>query len=410
MPAFPTEVFKKQVVASFPIEEAVFANLTSGTTSANARGRVFRDEIGKTLTFEASRVMTAAYLFPDFDVGQRCRILILAPSPKMAPSMGMALGMEETRRIFGTADSRFLLGRSGIDVRALIDALEESQSTGVPVALIGSTSAFVYFLLACKRKKRTFRLPPGSRVCDGGGYRGRFGDVTRDDYYGLVEGVLGIPSTHCVNVLGMAETATNYFDSVLRDCVRGRPGEPRHKPIPPWTRVIAAGVEDLSPLPPGEIGLLRHYDLCGLPTVIGVQSDNLGYTDDAGGFEIVGRAKVVDGRVTTTPDSVPVSPMGSRPVFRLLEKYVNFSIDLKMNRPWRRERGGPTAEIDQAEPGSLPSCPSVVDDLVAAEHDPEAARRADSALAVFERLAASDPPQDGSREDGKDTGTDGSGA
>ena len=150
------------------------------------------------------------------------------PESRMAPSMGMAIGMDQTRQAFGTPDSMFLLGKTGIDVNELLKALRESEASGVPVALIGATSAYVYFFQACRRKKMTFRLPPGSRICDGGGYRGRFGVVTRDDYYAMVQEILGIPNSHCVNVLGEAETATNLFDDSLRRHVKGLPPAQAH--------------------------------------------------------------------------------------------------------------------------------------------------------------------------------------
>jgi hypothetical protein len=184
IPAYPTDAFKAEIVTSFAFEDAVMAQLTSGTTAANQRGRIFRDETGRKLVFTANRVMTGAYLFPDLAEGGRTRILILAPSPDMAPSMGMAIGMDQTRRHFGTEDSAFLMRRSGIDVKALVSALRAAESSSEPVAMIGATSAYVYFLQACERKGWTFTLPPGSRLGDGGGYRGRFGDVTRDDYSG----------------------------------------------------------------------------------------------------------------------------------------------------------------------------------------------------------------------------------
>lgn len=88
IPAYPTDAFKQEVVASFPFEQAVMAQLTSGTTSPNQRGRIFRDAMGQRLVFTANRVMTAAYLFPDLPRGEKTRVLILAPSPEMAPSRG----------------------------------------------------------------------------------------------------------------------------------------------------------------------------------------------------------------------------------------------------------------------------------------------------------------------------------
>jgi len=221
IPAYPTQAFKDEIVTSFSMDKAVMAQLTSGSTSANQRGRIFRDALGQELIFAANRVMTGAYVFPDLESGRRCRVLILAPSPQMAPSMGMAIGMEQTRLHFGSPESAFLLGKSGIDVAALVANLRDAESTGEPVAIIGATSAFVYFLKACERKGMTFELPAGSRLVDGGGYRGRFGELTRQDYYDLAARHLGVPAGYCVNTLGMAESATNYFDGCLRDEVMG---------------------------------------------------------------------------------------------------------------------------------------------------------------------------------------------
>lgn len=332
IPAFPNESFKTELVTSFPFDQAVMAQLTSGTT-AIVRGQIFRDEIGRELVLEANRVMTAAYLFPDMAQGQRCRVLILAPSPEMAPSMGMAIGMEETRRHFGTPNSRFLLSHGGIDVAALVAALSESEASGVPVAMIGSTSAFVFFFNACRKRGVSFHLPAGSRIGDGGGYRGRFGEVTQEDYLALAYQVLGIPASYCVNVLGMAESATNFFDDTLRSAVNGERQEKRMRRNPPWARTVAVSLDKLEILPPGEVGLLRHYDVVNLPTVLAVQTDNLGFTDSSGNFQIVGRAQRDEvGKVSTKPSDRTVGPMGDKRVFRFLEAYVNFSIRFKAGR------------------------------------------------------------------------------
>jgi hypothetical protein len=134
----------------------------------------------------------------------------------------------------------------------------------------------------------------------------------------MVEATLGVPRSHCVNILGMAESVTNYFDDALRACTRGESGA-RYKVPPPWTRVAAVSPDTGEVLPHGEVGLLRHWDLANLPTVLAVQTDNLGATDERGGFEIVGRAKVVDGEVSDVPSKRTVGPMDDNRVFRLLE-------------------------------------------------------------------------------------------
>jgi hypothetical protein len=365
IPAFPTDAFKNEIVTSFPFEQAVMANLTSGTT-ANKRGQIFRDEIGRELILNANRAMTAAYLFPDFARGQRCRILILAPSPEMAPSMGMAIGMDETRKHFGTPDSRFLLDWSGLDIPALVDALVQSEASGVPVAMIGSTSAFVFFLRSCQARGLSFQLPAGSRIGDGGGYRGKFGELTKEDFFALAQRVLDIPASHCVNVLGMAESATNYFDDTLRAVAL--PGFAKNgarcRQTPPWARVEAVDIDTLKPLPPGEVGLLRHYDLINLPTVLAVQTDNLGYVDGDRSFQIVGRAKLVDGKVAPLPSERVVGPMGDKPIFRFLESYVNFSIRFKMGLLRPRSRRPAPAPAGAAMTPPVCPCDEISEEML----------------------------------------------
>lgn len=384
VPMVYNDVFKTHLVASFPLEKSVMACLTGGTTSLTQRGRIFRDEDGKRLVFTANRVMTGSYLFPDFEAGRRCRILILAPSPEMAPSMGMAIGMDQTRQHFGAPDSMFLLAKSGILVNDLLKALREAEASGVPIALIGATSAYVYFFQACRRKKMKFCLPPGSRICDGGGYRGRFGEVKREDYYAMVQEILGIPNSHCVNVLGEAETATNLFDDSLRRYAKGMPPRQRTRPVPPWSRVLAMSIDELKPLPDGEIGLLAHWDLANVPTVLAVITDNLGYTTDNGqGCEMVGRAKIENGKVSPLPDETAGSPMGDSMIFRMLERYVNFSIELKMAMAKDPKVSPSVREEIEARPGSLPSCPQVVDEILVSQAEAEAAELRDNALNAF---------------------------
>lgn len=285
IPAVPAASFKSHNLASFPLEKAVQSNVTSGTTGRKNRGKVYRDEGALRTIVAANGLMTREHLFPDVE---RMKILFLVPSPKMAPGMGMAIGMEEVRRRFGTAGSAFLVERSGLDAKALLAGVVAAEREGTPLALIGATSALIYFFKACEQEGLAFRLPPGSRVCDGGGYLGQFGECTKGEYFRLCQAILGVPPSHCVNVLGTAESSTNFFDNVLRDHCTGRQGE-RYKEGPPWTRTIAVDPASLEPVADGAVGLLKHYDLANRAMVLGVQTDNLGMTVAEGGFEILGR-------------------------------------------------------------------------------------------------------------------------
>ncbi|MDH5525116.1 MAG: hypothetical protein OEY01_14155 [Desulfobulbaceae bacterium] len=117
IPAVPSAAFKSHALASFPLEKAVHSNITSGTTGRKNRGKVFRDQGALELILKANSMFTRHYLFPDCE---RMKILLMVPSPKMAPSMGMAIGLEQVRKIFGTRDSAFLVSPLGLDITALL--------------------------------------------------------------------------------------------------------------------------------------------------------------------------------------------------------------------------------------------------------------------------------------------------
>jgi len=202
----------------------------------------------------------------------------------------------------------------------------------------------------------------------------------------MVKEILDIPESHCVNVLGEAETATNLFDDTLRRYVKGLPPRERTRPVPPWSRVLAMNIDDLSPLPDGEVGLMAHWDLANVPTVLAVITDNLGYTTDNGtGCEIVGRAKIENGKVSPLPDEDrTMGPMGDSTIFRMLEAYSNFSIDLKMRFAKDPKTQDPSIREEiEARPGSVASCPQVVDEILVSQASQEAANERDRSLNAF---------------------------
>ena len=292
IPAVPSKAFKDFILATFPVEQAEHAYFTSGTTNPLKKGKIYRDAGAVTLINAANGLLTRKYVFPDYE---RMKIMLMTPSPKMAPGIGMAVGLERVRTQFGTPDSAYLISMSGLDLELLLQSLLDSENTGAPLALIGSTPGFIYFFKECQRHGIRFNLPAGSRICDGGGYMGQFGECSKEEYFELCEEILGIEEHHCINVLGMGEISTNFFDNALSDYLEKRRAD-RYKIIAPWTRTEVVDVDSFKPLPAGEIGLLKHYDLANRSMVVAVQTDNLGFTTE-GGFEIVGRWKKRPGKL-----------------------------------------------------------------------------------------------------------------
>lgn len=286
IPALPTEVFKQAIITSFPMPETELSLLTSGTTNPDARGKIYRDKTSLAIINKVNFMLTKEFLFPEVD---QMRMMLLVPSPKVAPGMPMAYGLEQAKNAFGAPESAYYISPKGLDVDQLIVDLTDVCAKNQLCCLMGATSGFVYFFNICAQKGIKFALPTGSRVCDGGGYQGAFGECSRPQYLALVGEYLGVPDYMCVNTLGMGESGTNYFENVLRDHQKGIEYQERYKVDLPWTRTIVVGMRTGKRLPTGEIGLIRHIDLTNIANVLAVQTDNLGY-DTEKGFEILGRA------------------------------------------------------------------------------------------------------------------------
>ncbi|MHB9094285.1 MAG: LuxE/PaaK family acyltransferase [Eubacteriales bacterium] len=287
IPAIPTSAFKQHIITSFPLKDAELALLTSGTTDPNMRGKIYRDKNSLQIILRANRLITKALLFPDTD---KMRILLLVPSPKVAPAMAMAFGLEQLKNEFGSDDSMYFITPNGFETEELIKALREAETSKQPVTLVGATSGFVHFFNTCDQSGTRFSLPEGSRICDGGGYQGTFGNCSREEFYVKCAEFLGVPPHFCINTLGMSESGTNYFDNTIKNHFAGADGVERHKVALPWTRTVVVGPRTGQRLPKGEVGLIRHFDLTNRATVLAVQTDNIGYETD-GGFEIIGRAQ-----------------------------------------------------------------------------------------------------------------------
>jgi hypothetical protein len=286
IPAVPADVFKYKTLTCFPVEKTVKSFISSGTSDPEKRGKLYLDKRSYEIYIESMVKTFGKYTMPD---REKIRIISLSPPPEMVPEIAMVHAIGLWMKEYGTSDSTYLVGKEGMDIKSLIGALKQAEKTGEPVFMIGASFNYVQLLDAFEKQGLSFNLPEGSRTIDGGGYKGRSKEVSKKEFYSMLPKVFGLREDHCVNLLGMTEDATNYYDNVLRNKVTGR-SEPRFKPNHPWTRTVAVHPETLERLSKGEVGLLRHYDLANVGSVMVLQTDDLGFEIESG-FEITGRAK-----------------------------------------------------------------------------------------------------------------------
>jgi hypothetical protein len=285
IPPLPTDVFKVMEVSMLP-SHMVRTFMTSGTARPEERGKVGYDEGGLRLMDATIYEAASTFLFPD---KIKTILLIIAPSPETVPHMIMAYGMNRLKEYFGLPESRFLVGKEGFEVKVLIEELRRSEREGPPVTICGGSFGFVNFFDHCREKGLRFRLPPGSRTLDAGGFKGRSREVNREEFVNDCEVFLGIKKKYCVNLLGMTELSSQFYDNTLRNFHKGLQ-LPRAKVNPPWTKTLVVDPDMLEPLPPGKTGLLRHFDLANRGHIAAILTDDLGRMT-AEGFEVFGRSR-----------------------------------------------------------------------------------------------------------------------
>lgn len=286
IPPVPTTAFRDVAIVSGKAE-AVFR--TSGTTSGGAR-RGEHHVASMALYRAAARGPYRRSLFAGL---RRVRVVSLAPHPRAAPdsSLSAMLGfIAEEPEVVGTTWA-FDSGR-GVDSEVVRRAAAGARE---PVLLLATAFALVQLLEALEA--RPIRLPPDSRVMETGGFKGRTADVDRETLYARVSRQLGVPDSHIVNEYGMTELLSQSYDhaagTVAEEAAppsRAAPPSQRVHSFPPWVRTRTLDPATLTPLPPGQPGLLAHFDLANAASVCHVLTEDLGKLVPGGGFQLLGRA------------------------------------------------------------------------------------------------------------------------
>ena len=278
IPAVPTGAFKELVLTSFPPECAVARFETSGTTTA-ARGALHLDTLE---VYEASLLASfRRALLPDLPAGRRAALRVLAPSRREAPHSSLSHMFDTALAELGDAGSAHWIRADELTWPRLLADLEQLVTASGPVLIAGTAFAFVHLVDGLARRGHRVQLPDSVRLMETGGFKGRSRELTREALYAELERALGVAAERIVNQYGMTELGSQFYDSVLV-----RPGEPRRKLAPPWTRVrlLAEGAE----VARGEPGRIVLLDLANTGSVAGIETADLGCAA-MDGFEVRGR-------------------------------------------------------------------------------------------------------------------------
>ena len=130
---------------------------------------------------------------------------------------------------------------------------------------------------------KTVSLPEGSRILDTGGFKGQSRELELNEFYDLLEARFGVPRDHCINMYGMTELSTEFYDWGNATC-------PSVKSGPHWIRSQIVNPLTGKELPKGDKGILVHCDLAHFNCVSSILTEDAGIELDDG-FLLLGRAK-----------------------------------------------------------------------------------------------------------------------
>lgn len=280
LPALPTDVFRHVRVAAHPPELDVRLFRTSGTTGG-LRGQHPVRELS--LYDRAARAAAGRSLFPGWSAG---RLVTLMPDEREAPDSSLAYMVARFRDWFGGEGSVVVWHSEdggGLRRDLLERALDEAIAAGEPVALLGTSFAFVHAEDALDRR---WHLPPGSRIMQTGGFKGRSREVSPEEMLALLGERYGVPPDSIVAEYGMTELSSQIYETPLVD-----PHGPRRFVPPPWLRVSIVHPETLEPVPEGDEGLVRIDDPANVDTAWAVQTSDRAVHLAPDGFRLLGRAE-----------------------------------------------------------------------------------------------------------------------
>ncbi len=280
LPALPTDVFRFTRVAGHQAYEDVRVFRTSGTTS----GQRGEHPVCDLSVYDRAAQAGARYaLFPD---RPRMRLLTLAPTDSELPDSSLSYMVARFQEWFADEGSEYVWLDGVLDVPALEAALLRACDERVPVALLGTSFAFVHAEDALQRR---FSLPEGSRIMQTGGYKGRSRSVEPSEMLALLSARYGVAEPFIVEEYGMTELSSQLYGTTLRQALLGQPVGPRRLWTPGWVRAQPIDPLSLEIVARGTTGVLRIDDLANVHGVSAIQTADLAKAHPDG-LTLLGRA------------------------------------------------------------------------------------------------------------------------
>ncbi len=283
IPPVPIDAFKFTTLSCHSIDETEALFMTSGTTNPEKRGKNYHRDLD---IYDLSmKAFFKPAILPDTE---KIRMFVLFPEEEILPHSSLAHYLHIAKQNFGTTDSMYVFSEEEFQVDLLIEKLREAEKKEEPILLIGATFSFIHLLDVCREKDLDFKLPVKSRLMDTGGSKGRARELDPTQFKAEMSRLFSLPLNMCLNMYGMTELSSQMYDANLLINIKDDANPV--KQTPHWVRTVVIDIEQMDKKPLGEKGIIVHYDLANVNSVLGILTEDVGIQTEEG-FYLLGRAE-----------------------------------------------------------------------------------------------------------------------
>lgn len=292
LPFLPTLYLKRHRLTSMSARRLILKVTSSGTSGAKSfvgfNMRSMRNAFKMVCRVARYHKLWSARLTRYVIFGYRpCRDNSLGASKS---AWGFTFFAPAASRVYALERKQ---GGYKLDLANIKSKLVKYSKGHLPVRTMGFPAYTFFLLRQMKEEGISVRLPKGSLVCLGGGWKQFYAEkVSKEEFYKLCYEVLGVDDKHVVEFFGAVEHPILYTDCRFH-----------HFHVPAYSRVIIRDVDTLKPLPYGEAGLVNLLTpIFDSGPMLSILTDDIGvlHNEDcpcgasAPHLEILGRTGVKD--------------------------------------------------------------------------------------------------------------------
>jgi hypothetical protein len=267
--------------------------LTSGTTIG--RGERGAHIVSHPEIYRASAIAhLRRMMFPD---ARKMRILALHPTAERMPESSLSQMISWCIEEFGAGPCECAADRFRIDLEAACSFLKAAARDRARVCILGTTASLGALFAHLERNDQRLALADGSRIMDTGGAKGQATPLVAAAVCARAQELLGIAPRMVINEYGMTELCSQLYDATAFNSEEDSAPNDRVKIAPLWMRAAAVDPITLKPVAPGEIGMLRFFDLANIGSVSAILTEDCGIVNaDGSRVRLMGRAGLAEPR------------------------------------------------------------------------------------------------------------------